>query len=566
MKNLITLVKMQLKEKLNFKRLEVEGVNPFQVLVSIVAAVLKFAVVTAVFAVILLLINYLGVFSAVQRTPTSLMSIVFGVMLIASVVSCTAGLTKSLYFSNDNSILLTLPCKPFQVLLSKLIIFFAFELKRSFSFMLPLFVAFYIIHGYPVLAYLWLIICFVFISMFTVALGLVLSIPAMWISNFFRLNRYLQIGSLVATVGAAIFAMFYAVSLIPKNLDLLSRWAIITRSIQAALQSFTVSFRFYYDLTLVFLGEVYDVVKVAFPVGDTALRFLIILGMTAGLLALGFFIVLPLFYKMASTPFEYLKKTVKPRKNRVHKKKLTTFFTEVIIAVKNPARMFSNFGILISIPLLTFLLNRLFFAMNTNEMGDSMVVAFNVLIIMLVVLNANTSAASIYSRDGRAAYLIKTQPTEAKILLFSKLLPDAIFCVLSLIATTVILIISSGIGLINILFLMLSIGFIYFAHLMYCAELDIMNPQYEIYATVGASDNNPNETKATLSAFIISFLTAGATMLLLMDKSDAIANIPFTDTLVLDTIYLKLFFVGLAVMLQRIYMYFSKIKLYYKEK
>ena len=566
MKNLITLVKMQLKEKLNFKRLEVEGVNPFQVLVSIVAAVLKFAVVTAVFAVILLLINYLGVFSAVQRTPTSLMSIVFGVMLIASVVSCTAGLTKSLYFSNDNSILLTLPCKPFQVLLSKLIIFFAFELKRSFSFMLPLFVAFYIIHGYPVLAYLWLIICFVFISMFTVALGLVLSIPAMWISNFFRLNRYLQIGSLVATVGAAIFAMFYAVSLIPKNLDLLSRWAIITRSIQAALQSFTVSFRFYYDLTLVFLGEVYDVVKVAFPVGDTALRFLIILGMTAGLLALGFFIVLPLFYKMASTPFEYLKKTVKPRKNRVHKKKLTTFFTEVIIAVKNPARMFSNFGILISIPLLTFLLNRLFFAMNTNEMGDSMVVAFNVLIIMLVVLNANTSAASIYSRDGRAAYLIKTQPTEAKILLFSKLLPDAIFCVLSLIATTVILIISSGIGLINILFLMLGIGFIYFAHLMYCAELDIMNPQYEIYATVGASDSNPNETKATLSAFIISFITAGATMLLLMDKSDAIANIPFTDTLVLDTIYLKLFFVGLAVMLQRIYMYFSKIKLYYKEK
>ena len=566
MKNLITLVKMQLKEKLNFKRLEVEGVNPFQVLVSIVAAVLKFAVVTAVFAVILLLINYLGVFSAVQRTPTSLMSIVFGVMLIASVVSCTAGLTKSLYFSNDNSILLTLPCKPFQVLLSKLIIFFAFELKRSFSFMLPLFVAFYIIHGYPVLAYLWLIICFVFISMFTVALGLVLSIPAMWISNFFRLNRYLQIGSLVATVGAAIFAMFYAVSLIPKNLDLLSRWPIITRSIQAALQSFTVSFRFYYDLTLVFLGEVYDVVKVAFPVGDTALRFLIILGMTAGLLALGFFIVLPLFYKMASTPFEYLKKTVKPRKNRVHKKKLTTFFTEVIIAVKNPARMFSNFGILISIPLLTFLLNRLFFAMNTNEMGDSMVVAFNVLIIMLVVLNANTSAASIYSRDGRAAYLIKTQPTEAKILLFSKLLPDAIFCVLSLIATTVILIISSGIGLINILFLMLSIGFIYFAHLMYCAELDIMNPQYEIYATVGASDSNPNETKATLSAFIISFITAGATMLLLMDKSDAIANIPFTDTLVLDSIYLKLFFVGLAVMLQRIYMYFSKIKLYYKEK
>lgn len=565
MKNLVTLVKMQLKEKLNLKSLELEGINPFKMLVSVVFALLKFAIVTAVFAVILFLINYLGVFNLVQRTPTTVMSIVFGVMLIASVISCTSGLTKAIYFSRDNAILLTLPCKPIQVFLSKLIIFFAFELKRSFNFMVPLFVAFFILHGYSLGAYVWMMVCFVFISLFTVILGALLSIPAMWVSNIFRQNRYLQIGTLVTLVSAVVFVLFYTVSLIPKNLDLLASWPLITMDIQNSVNVvYPESFKAFYEMTTMFLGE--GLLYTTFPIAATAIKFLVLLGIILLLFGLVMLIVLPLFYRMASTPFEYLKKTVKPKKNRVHGKRIATFMTEMIIAIKNPTRMFTDVGVLISVPLLTFLLNRLFFAMNTDELGDNLVIAFNILIILLIALNSNTPLASIYSRDGRAAYLIKTQPTKPAILLFSKLLPDSIFCLMSLVATSVILITSSNIGTVNAIFFILSIIFIYISHAMYCAELDIMNPQYEIYATVGASDNNPNETKATLSAFIISFLAAVAGMLLLMDKSDAIAAIKLSDSLSLDTVYLKFFGVGLACMIYRVYLYFSKIKLYYKEK
>lgn len=564
MKNLITLVKMQLKEKLNLKALEREKISPFQLFVNIVFALLKFAVITAVLAVLLYLVNYLGIFSSVQRTPTTVMSIAFGVMLIASIVSCTAGLTKAIYFSRDNAILLTLPCKPIQVFLSKLIIFFAFELKRNFGFIIPLFFAYYILHGYPAWTYLWIIVCFTLVSLFTVAVGTILSVPAMWISNIFRQNRYLQIGTLIVLVSGVIVGLFLAVSLIPKNLDLLATWPIITLNIQRRLAQFAVDFKFYYDLTLMFLGEIYDIIYVSFSAVDTIVRFLILLGMTVGCLAVGMIIVLPIFYKMASTPFEYLKKAVKPRKNVVHSKKLTTFFTEFISAIKNPTRAFSNVGILISIPLLTFLLNRLFYAMNTDEIGDSLVITFNVMIILLIALNANTTASSIYSRDGRAAYLIKTQPTNPDILLFSKLMPDALYCIIGLIATTVILITQSNLGALDAIVLMLGILTIYFAHLMYCAEQDLLNPQYEIYATVGATDNNPNETKATLTAFIIAFLTAGATFLLLLDKSEAIGVIKL-GSLSLDTVYLKIFLVGLGCMLYRVYLYFSTIKLYYKE-
>ena len=563
MKNLITLVKMQLKEKLNLKSLEREKISAFKLLTDIVFAIIKFAVITGVFVVLLFLINYLGVFNVVQRTPTPVMSIAFGVLFITSVFSCTAGLTKAIYFSRDNAILLTLPCKPVQVFLSKLIIFFAFELKRNFNFMVPLFVAFYILHGYSVGAYIWLLVCFVFISLLTVVIGSLLSIPAMWISNIFRQHRSLQIGSLVALVGAVTFLLFFAVSRIPKNLDLLSEWPFITMDIQNFLNNvYPVKFGAFFDMTAMFLGE--GLLYVTFPIGATISKFGILLGLIALLFALVMIIVLPLFYKMASSPFEYLKKAVKAKENKVHNSNITTFFTEMIGAIKNPARMFSNIGIFISLPLLTFLLNRLFFAMNTDEMGDNMVIAFNAMIILLIALNSNVTASSVYSRDGRAAYLIKTQPTKPDAILFSKLLPDAVFCLAGLIATTVILLTSSNIGAINSIVLMLGIIFIFFSHLLYCGELDLLNPQHEIYATVGASDNNPNETKATLFAFIISFLTSGVIFLLLLDKTDAISSINM-GSIALDTVYLKLFLVGLGCMIFRIFRFFSTVKLYYKE-
>ena len=126
MRNLLILVKMQLKEQLNFTRFEIQNVNLFKVLVSIVAAILKFALVTALCGAFLIVAKFLNLFSLTNSVPPSVISLVFTIMLAASVVSCTIGLTKALYFSRDNAILLTLPCLPIQVYLSKLIIFFIF--------------------------------------------------------------------------------------------------------------------------------------------------------------------------------------------------------------------------------------------------------------------------------------------------------------------------------------------------------------------------------------------------------------------------------------------------------
>ncbi|MBR5817368.1 MAG: hypothetical protein IKY62_01855, partial [Clostridia bacterium] len=193
------------------------------------------------------------------------------------------------------------------------------------------------------------------------------------------------------------------------------------------------------------------------------------------------------------------------------------------------------------------------FALDISRRGYCMIVAFDVLILLLILLNSNTYPASIFSRDGRSSYLLKTQPSKYPILIFSKLLPSATFGALAVVISLPIFLLFAEIPPLDSVLLILGIGMIYIAHLLYCAELDIMNPQTELYATVGESKSNPNETKATASAFIIAFLTAGIVFLLLFEGEAFSA-------------FIKLAIVAAIALVYRLHLFLSKLELYYKEK
>ena len=553
MRNLFILVRMQLKEQLNFRRLELKNINKFHVLVSTLSAILKFAAVVALCVFAMDFFKSMNVFSVSRYVPTSVVSFLFMVMLATAIFSCTIGLTKSMYYSRDNAILLTLPCQPIQVYLSKLLIFFVFEIKRNLSFIVPLFIAYFYTHGYAWPAYAWLMVCLLFVSAFTVAVGSLLSIPAMWLCNLFRQRKELQITCLVALVVSITAALFFGISLIPENIDLIATWGTTFWEIQDFLNAYTHNFSFLYDLSLMMLGEA-QIATVYFPVDATLLRFGKLFGITAVALVIGLLIVRPLFYKMASKPFEHAKKKVRPKKNRVLPRAISALWTEFLAVIRGSGRLFSNVAILISLPMLIFLLNKIFLAMNTREMGDYMVVCFNVLIILLIALNGNFYASSIYSRDGRSSYLIKTQPARYWPLLLAKLCPNTLFMILALVATTVILLNTASFGVGLTVILMASLTAIYLAHLLYCAESDLMNPQIELYATVGGTEHNPNENRATLTAFLVSFAVAGLMLLLMMEDGN------------ITKVFIKLMLASFAALAYRIYMFFTKIKLYYKEK
>ena len=553
MKDLVILVKMQLKERMNFKRVKIKKSHIFRGFVSLLIVALKFAVMVSLCVTAIDVVKQLGIFSINNYVPDKVMSILFSIMLVTSMVSCTIGLTKSLYFSRDNAILLTLPCQPIQVYLSKILIFFIFEVKRNCSFLVPLFLAYFYTHGYPIVAYPWLFVCIVVISMFTVAVGALLSIPAMWIGNLFRQSKILQGVTLVTVVSAATAALFWAISLIPADINIIENWGTIYKQIQDFLNAFATKFSVVYEATRLILGEEYARIP-TLPILPTLVRFALILLATAALIGLGLLLVRPIFYKMASKPFEHMKKKVRPKKNRVHPRALSAIWVEVLGTVKGAGTLFSKVGVLIALPMLVYLLNKIFLAMNTREMGEYMTVAFNVLIILLIALNSNCAIASIYSRDGRSAYLIKTQPSRYWPLLLAKLVPTIAVMLLSFVATFIILLNTSPLGAGMITMLAIALFATYLAHLFYCAEQDIMNPQIELYATVGNSESNPNESRATLFAFLLAFAIAMLMFVLLLESK---VNVD---------VFVKYLVISLIALGYRLYMFFSKIKLYYKEK
>ena len=148
---------------------------------------------------------------------------------------------------------------------------------------------------------------------------------------------------------------------------------------------------------------------------------------------------------------------------------------------------------------------------------------------------------------------MKTQPTHPIYLIIAKLVPNTLFVTLSFIITGFVIANLTHVSAGDTVMLMLGLYFVYLTHLLMCAESDLMNPQTEIYATVGNNDSNPNETKATAIAFGAAFVIALIIMGLLFLKEN-------------QNVYLKLMLVAIAVLCRKIYVFASKIKLYFKEK
>ena len=129
MKHLQALVMMQLKDKLDF-----DFLSSKRTLISkIVFTLLKFIIVTAAAMGVFKISLMIGLFSlSSSLVPTYVMVFVFGLIFLLSTLSATLGLMHSLYFADDNKVLITFPVNTNLLFLSKLIVFYVFELLRSY--------------------------------------------------------------------------------------------------------------------------------------------------------------------------------------------------------------------------------------------------------------------------------------------------------------------------------------------------------------------------------------------------------------------------------------------------
>ncbi len=547
-KALITLVKMQLKEKMDLSYMR----STRKLIFKLVWLFIEFAAITALIAVAFYFIKLLGLFSLVHDIPVSVISIVFGIMLLLSLVTDTIGLVKSLYFSKDNTVLLTFPATPSLVFFSKLMTYYVYELRKSFMFTIPMFIAYGIVKGYSFFYYPWLILMFVLISVIPVLLAALISIPAMFAYVFLNRVKVLQYILYAALGGAAILLVWNLIGLIPENINFIESWGDTYWEIQAMLTNYTRTFAPIYAFTELIVGKTVGLTSMIFH-SDTLKNLLILFAIAAVLLLLCFLCSKPLFCRMASTPFEFKKKNaIKEKSNSKLPPFISAIKKEFIVGLRSNSFIKLGGILVVIMPMAIYLLNKLYSAMNTRFLGTQMTICFNILIILLIMMMTNIDIASVYSRDGSSSYLNKVQPAPYALLLYSKLFFPMVIALIGTIFTVNIFAIEASLKSADAIFIGIMIYGIYVVHLFSSAESDIMNPQYKQYATFNEQANNPNESGSGVMAMLLSVIVF-VFALFLSSRSD-----PAT--------WLKLAIVAVLFAAFKVFTYISKIKAFYKEK
>lgn len=546
MNNLKTLVMMQLKDKLDLSFVR----NKRSLVLKIALSIVKIVAITAVFFLLFYLSVRLSVFSFSKYLPDTVVNIVFTLIQLMAIVTCTVGLSNALYLSKDNAVLLTMPVTNSQIFVSKLILFYIFELKRNISLTLPMFIAYGITNGAVWYYYIWLIPCFALISLVPVTIGALLSIPALYIGAFVRRYKWLQYVLMFILAAALVTVVVLLISKIPQNINILGQWGSISVQIQRFLYSFANALKPFYWMCLMAVGGTLRISARLFWI-DTLLYLLGVLGVIAVFFGLSFLLARPLFFKMASKQFEYEKREIPPRPNKTYPRALSPFVESIQMEFRSSRHILLVVAEIALPAIIVLFLNKLYAAMNTSYTGTKMTQTFNILVILVTVLAFNSPYASVYSKEASARNILKTRPANYQLTLFARISSRLLITVLSVVFAVITYGVVSGSKADYLIPHCLTMVFLSVAHLLWCAEIDIMKSQADQYQMIGLDFDNPNERSATVAGLVIAVLVT-ALFYLVSDQGILSA-------------YIKIMVVAMAFFAARVYLYITRAKLYFME-
>ena len=526
MKQLLKLTWLQLKDKIDFS-----WVKSTKTLIQrIVFGILKFAAVVAITFAVLYLLVFIGFINKSQDI-LPLFTLFLSLMVFLGLCSATYNLMKSLYFADDNKVLITLPITPNKLFFSKLLVYFFFEVKRSLGLLIPGILGFLIfeINSFKTVeitfwSFIWMIIPVLLLILLQVLFASILSIPFLYIYQIFKKQPILDLVGIVVALGLVLFAVIRLILLIPENIDLNIQWPSFVKSFEdfiIAIDRYAYPVNFY---SRVFFGEVAPTGTTHYVLtGMTFVKTLICVGAVLILGLIAFFLIKPFYFKMTNKTFEFDKNpNLVQRKNIRHKKYVTYANKEFKLSFRDFDISGSYIAVYIIVPILLFFMDRVISAISTSLRGDNIAIAVNLLLTVLPLLASNSTIATLYSKEGRTAYITKSNPVNPFIPLTSKLLFNLIFSIPSIVGCAIIFADFSELGVGIAIMFALSVLLLQYAHIFFSAAQDIMNPQNEVYATTGSDFNNPNETRSTVVAFVVSFIIAGLFYLILNVKSPGI--------------------------------------------
>ena len=502
---------------------------------------------------------------AIQKQIMNFFLIFLGFYSILNLISVTIGLVKSLYHADDNKVLATYPTSSSSLFFTKILVYELFELKKSFDILLPISLGFLFVgislHILPVGVIFWSILPLFLIVTVTVLLGALLSIPALFIYNFMKKHPLIEVIVLVVVVAAVVVGLVYVINMIPENkgdIDLKKSMQLIRN----AIENFTEIFKkIVYPVNYAYEAMVgksgaYEMNKITI---ETFLHVLVMLGVGGALFGIDFLVIKPFYFNMMTKTFEFNKEIIdKAKQNRAKERHWAIIEKEMKLTLRDFDISGSYLAVYIAVPILLLFIDKVFRAMSTSATGDLMISAFNLLLIAMPLLASSTMVATLYSREGRTAYIKKTKPIRPYFPLTAKLLFNMIFVIPSIAACSFIFARFTNQDNTCAILLAITILCLQYGHIFFSASLDLMNPQNEVYATEGGSISNPNERRSTVMAFVLSLIFTLVAFILFQESQNKYEN--------LNAAFVKLLIVAVLFAASCISLFYLKIKAFYIDR
>ena len=498
-KTLKILTLLQLSEKIKLKRettfsqkLGIVGKSFFHTVISYVVLVL----------LCFLLFNILFV-----RTSVLLLTFVLFIMQLLSIVTSTVSMTDSLYLSKDNYLLMTYPVKHSHIYISKLLVAYILELRRGVQFTLPLLLAYATINT-NLLTFNYVlasIIYSVFLPLFPVLIGALLSIPVALGKKFIKKYTIIQILGTIALFVSLFLITQGIINALPENFSVVRNYDDFLDGLDTFYMSVN-RFSTYVGC----LGELlYG--KNIFINNLLIIAILIVIGVVS--IASSVFV----YFKIASSASESSIQKNHSSKNKAHKSTFLTFMRkEMTLSIRNIGNFASDYFFLFILPFVLMIVSSIYVRVDRDLLGECMTYGFIGMIALIMLSASNTASATAISSEGTEFCLIKTAPGKTSNIVWSKILINFLISTIFLALTFALLSYTldgyvelSKLWLVFVYVILIDLGLI-----LWSIQLDILNPKLKEFANSQNKSEIQNFAHSITIGCIASIIFSAALIVL----------------------------------------------------
>lgn len=530
MKTVLGLLKLQIDNTTDLLKIK----SPKKMVVSLLKVLIPLILVTVAVKLAFQTIFGKGLFInegmiAITLLITQLISLAFAI----------GNVINTLYLCKDNEMLICLPVTPNQLFISKILLIYVRELAINSIICIPLFIALGWQGWLGLVYFLSIPILLLILPILPIVLASFLSIPIMAVLQFLKRHTILSIMSFLTVVAICFWGYVSVIAKVAGNYDIFNDQFKIMTAVNKAVATLSKHIIVYLQLATATFNFSKWFWYIAF------------LAICTVFLALTILIIRPLYFKIAMTNLENTIK-IKPRKDSFKKESIfgSLLKREFLCVFRSPADVFGYFLFSLLMPFIVFSYDKLLSTLAVSPEGINMIAGAHVMVVAILAMQSNLSAASAISRDGGNFHTSKIIPVNYFTQVFVKFAFNVILTTTALLVTMIVSFFSNGAVAWQIIMGTVAVIFASIGHIAWSIDMDIHNPTINHQGSESSSMTSKSTPKSIALGLLIGFVL-GIIVIIMSDVKYLV--IPYVVIIVLSVIFA----------IYRVYMLILRIHLRY---